>query len=103
MTKRLFIDEIGWNGKNFMDLQEEPISRIFKLYPWEWMIHEEFGPHLLKEPWQVIEPAWKMVLSNKGILPLLWEMFPRASEPAAGIRFAGAAWGHLCEETAPRA
>jgi glutathionylspermidine synthase len=23
----------------------------------------------------VIEPAWKMVLSNKGILPLLWELF----------------------------
>jgi len=24
-----------------------------------------------------IEPPWKMVLSNKGILPVLWEMFPR--------------------------
>jgi glutathionylspermidine synthase len=23
-----------------------------------------------------IEPPWKMVLSNKGILPVLWEMFP---------------------------
>ena len=25
----------------------------------------------------VIEPAWKLLLSNKGILPLLWAMFPR--------------------------
>ena len=24
----------------------------------------------------MIEPAWKMILSNKGILPILWEMFP---------------------------
>ena len=24
-----------------------------------------------------IEPAWKMVLSNKGILPVLWKLFPR--------------------------
>jgi glutathionylspermidine synthase len=23
-----------------------------------------------------IEPAWKMLLSNKGILPVLWELFP---------------------------
>lgn len=23
-----------------------------------------------------IEPAWKLVLGNKAILPLLWEMFP---------------------------
>ena len=25
---------------------------------------------------RVIEPAWKMLLSNKAILPVLWEMFP---------------------------
>ena len=25
---------------------------------------------------QFVEPPWKAVLSNKGILPLLWEMFP---------------------------
>jgi len=23
-----------------------------------------------------IEPPWKLILSNKAILPLLWEMFP---------------------------
>jgi len=23
-----------------------------------------------------IEPIWKMLLSNKGILPILWELFP---------------------------
>lgn len=75
-TKRLFMDEIGWNGTRFVDLENRPIRTLFKLYPWEWLIEERFSPHLLSEPWQLIEPAWKMILSNKAILPLLWEMFP---------------------------
>jgi glutathionylspermidine synthase len=25
---------------------------------------------------QFIEPPWKMLLSNKGLLPVLWELFP---------------------------
>jgi glutathionylspermidine synthase len=75
-TKQLFIDEIGWNGRQFLDLQNTRITTLFKLYPWEWLIDERFSSHLLREPWQIVEPAWKMVLSNKNILPLLWEMFP---------------------------
>ena len=31
---------------------------------------------LAKAPTRWIEPPWKAILSNKGILPLLWEMFP---------------------------
>lgn len=36
------------------------------------------APRLRASPLRVefIEPAWKMVLSNKAILPLLWELFP---------------------------
>ena len=75
-TRRLFMDEIGWDGARFVDQQNRPIKNLFKLYPWEWLLDEQFSPHLLPEPWQVVEPAWKMVLSNKAILPLLWEMFP---------------------------
>lgn len=75
-TKQLYMDEIGWNGRCFVDLQEQRISTLFKLYPWEWLIDEAFSPYLLREPWRLVEPAWKMVLSNKAILPLLWEMFP---------------------------
>jgi glutathionylspermidine synthase len=75
-TKRLFIDEIGWDGRHFLDLDNTRVTTLFKLYPWEWLINERFSPYLLSEPWQIIEPAWKMVLSNKNILPLLWEMFP---------------------------
>jgi glutathionylspermidine synthase len=70
------IADIGWDGARFVDLDGRTISALFKLYPWEWMAREEFGQHLLRRTMRVIEPPWKMVLSNKAILPVLWEMFP---------------------------
>ena len=77
-TKAVFIEDIGWDQqrKCFVDLDSAPIERCFKLYPWEWLWHEEFGVHLAETPSQFIEPTWKMLLSNKGLLPILWELFP---------------------------
>jgi len=77
-TKPVFIEDIGWDHRQscFVDLDNERITHCFKLYPWEWLWHEEFGPHLAREPVQFIEPTWKMLLSNKGLLPILWELFP---------------------------
>jgi glutathionylspermidine synthase len=70
------IDEIGWNGSNFVGPDERPLGAVFKLYPWEWMVREEFGQFLAAAPTLWIEPPWKMLLSNKGILPVLWELYP---------------------------
>ncbi|MGB7747969.1 MAG: glutathionylspermidine synthase family protein [Verrucomicrobiia bacterium] len=77
-TKAVFIDDIGWHRtkKIFVDLDEDPIQRCFKLYPWEWLWQEEFSAHLADDCLLFIEPAWKMLLSNKGLLPVLWELFP---------------------------
>jgi glutathionylspermidine synthase len=75
-TKFLTMAEIGWDGGHFVDMQKEPITTLFKLYPWEWMIDEQFAKYLPDEPWKVVEPAWKMILSNKAILPVLWELYP---------------------------
>lgn len=80
LTKYITINDIGWDSKkeHFVDLDGGPIKNIFKLYPWEWLIHEDFGPNILEDKLQAkwIEPAWKSILSNKGILPVLWELFP---------------------------
>ncbi len=77
LTSSLFrIDEIGWDGQTFMDPDDRPLRAVFKLYPWEWMVHEEFGKHLSAASTLWIEPAWKMLLSNKGLLPVLWRLFP---------------------------
>ena len=60
----------------FVDEKNVPLDLLFKLYPWEWMMREEFGRYLPGVPTQFVEPPWKAILSNKGILPLLWAMFP---------------------------
>jgi glutathionylspermidine synthase len=75
-ARAIAIADIGWDGGRFVDLEALPISTLFKLYPWEWMVREEFGPYLARGSMRVIEPPWKMLLSNKAILPVLWEMFP---------------------------
>jgi glutathionylspermidine synthase len=76
-TTVLPIDNIGKNpAGQFIDDDNRPIELLFKLYPWEWMMREAFGASLPGSTTQFIEPPWKGVLSNKGILPLLWEMFP---------------------------
>jgi len=78
LTANIFpIDEIGWNGANFVGPDDEVLGAVFKLYPWEWMVHEEFGKHIAAASTIWIEPAWKMLLSNKGILPILWQLYPR--------------------------
>jgi len=73
----LFIDEIGLGEKGqFTDLQDQVISNLFKLYPWEFMLRESFSMKLADAGVRWLEPAWKSIVSNKAILPLLWEMFP---------------------------
>jgi len=77
-TAVLAMAEIGKTPKGaFVDLRGQPIELAFKLYPWEWMLREAFGSSLPGAPTQWVEPPWKAILSNKGILPLLWAMFPR--------------------------
>lgn len=77
-TEYLTVQEIGWHAtrQEFTDLDERPIRLLFKLYPWEWLVAEAFSPYLLQRTARWIEPAWKMLLSNKAILPLLWELYP---------------------------
>jgi len=77
-ARRIDVEDIGWDaaGGAFVDLDGAPIAALVKLYPWEWMIRDAYGEHLLDCGLRVIEPAWKMILSNKGILPILWELFP---------------------------
>jgi glutathionylspermidine synthase len=76
-TVLLPIDAIGRSARGFVDASDRPIELMFKLYPWEWMMREVFGPSLPGAPTRFVEPPWKAILSNKGILPLLWAMFPR--------------------------
>ena len=72
----LYVDEIGWDGQRFLDMAERPIRNLFKLYPWEFLLRDEFGANIAAADTRWIEPAWRMLLSGKGLLALLWELFP---------------------------
>ncbi|GHF15413.1 glutathionylspermidine synthase family protein [Streptomyces griseoluteus] len=85
-TDWLSMEEIGWDtlSGRFVDNRLKFIRAIFKLYPWEWLTTDEFAGHVLdtldngggtgSTLW--IEPAWKMLLSNKALLAILWELYP---------------------------
>jgi len=77
ITSTFPIAEIGWDGRSFIGPDGRELAVVFKLYPWEWMVREEFGKHLPVAPTLWMEPAWKMLLSNKGLLSVLWELYPR--------------------------
>ncbi|MEE1804014.1 glutathionylspermidine synthase family protein [Streptomyces sp. JV176] len=85
-TEALSVEEIGWDrlSGRFVDDRLRYIRTCFKLYPWEWLTTDRFGPQVLDTLdngggtgatcW--IEPAWKMLLSNKALLAILWELNP---------------------------
>jgi glutathionylspermidine synthase len=88
-TEGLAMRQIGWEDAagRFVDPGHRPIQSIFKLYPWEWLLADEFGaraiatmdstqqkPVVGKVQW--IEPVWKMLWSNKALLAILWELNP---------------------------
>ena len=79
-TFALAIERVGFNGSVFVDEFNVPIEALFKLYPWEWLAAEQFGPALAQalaaQRMQVFEPPWKMLLSNKALLVVLWELYP---------------------------
>lgn len=78
VPKLLAIGDVGSTGEGvFVDLAEEPITLLFKLYAWEWMFADDFIRAPGMTATRFLEPPWKAILSNKGILPLLWAMAPR--------------------------
>ena len=68
----------------FMNAEDgDRIRTAYKMYPWERMIRDAYGRDAihhygngLDNTTMWIEPIWKMLWSNKGILPVLWHLFP---------------------------
>ncbi len=59
----------------FLDDEDRRIAVLFKLYPWEDLLRDEYAAHIAGSGCLFLEPAWKTTLSNKGLLPVLWQMF----------------------------
>src|SRR5262249_6725239 len=77
-TDYLDVEQVGWHPgrRTFVDRHDRPIERLFKLYPWEWLIRAAIGAHVPAAPTRWLEPPWKMILSCKSILPLLYDRYP---------------------------
>jgi len=75
-TEIIDLPDIGWDNVNFVDLDNRPMESLYKIYPWEWMAVEDFGPYFAENRIAVIEAPWKMIMSSKALLPILWEMYP---------------------------
>ncbi len=92
MAKVVPVEQIGWAETNqpimrgsditgwFVDAEDQAVAGLFKLQPWEWLLADDFGEKLraltAARILRVIEPAWKILLSNKAILPVLWQLNP---------------------------
>lgn len=108
------LDKIGISEEGqFIDDQDRVIGTLFKLYPWEDLLREDFAPHISPSGCRFIEPPWKALLSNKGLLPVLWQMFEGhpnllpaffeadVADALAGRGPAAAAVRHAFERAAP--
>lgn len=81
-TNFVYIDEIGLgdvDGVNYLvDNNDMTIHNWFKLYPYEWIMEDDFGSYIpeIQTHTNIVEPLWKSLLSNKAILPILYHLFP---------------------------
>lgn len=70
------LDKLAVSKKGqFLDAEDRVIGTLFKLYPWEDLLADDYARHIAGSGCMFLEPAWKAVVSNKGLLPVLWEMF----------------------------
>jgi glutathionylspermidine synthase len=70
------IEDIGLtDAGQFCDGENRVIGALFKLYPWEEMLADPFAEAIAGANCRLIEPPWKALVSNKGILPVLWRLF----------------------------
>lgn len=91
----IMTDNLYWKDSKIVDDENQPVEFVWKLWMWETvfldytkaeqegLLNQKFnGTHprlsevLLNENIRVIEPLWKVIPSNKAILPILWSLYP---------------------------
>ncbi|MBW9200596.1 glutathionylspermidine synthase family protein [Bacteroidales bacterium SW299] len=90
-TRVLDMNSLDLRDGCFYDPSGERVKRCFKLYPWEWMVDESADGCLADVQW--VEPIWKLLMSNKAILKVLFDLFPDSpyvlpcylSRPGSGL------------------
>jgi len=87
-SQYLLIKSLGYDKQGrLIDLENNPIEYLVKLYQWEVLFREDSKiaektgksvliPLVEKQQVHFFEPAWRSLLSNKGILSVMSELFP---------------------------
>ncbi|MBT0770873.1 glutathionylspermidine synthase family protein [Kineosporia sp. J2-2] len=71
------IDQLGVvHGSNrFVGLENEPVTTCFAMYPWDWMLAEDFGCTALASDVTWLEPVHKVLTGSKALLATMWELY----------------------------
>lgn len=114
--KMIAIESIVLNPDGrFYDADGDHIDVCFKLLPWEMMLSSEYGKACIKDMAALqqnlsakkpveqtiwIEPIYKMLWANKGLLAVLWQLFGDDQERSKYLIpswFSGDQPGHLTD------
>ncbi|WP_339388717.1 glutathionylspermidine synthase family protein [Vibrio caribbeanicus] len=60
----------------FLDHNSKQIFNLFSLYPYEFMLLDCYGDFIEESGCKFIEPIWKVLLSSKALLPIMWKLNP---------------------------
>ncbi|CAF0718212.1 unnamed protein product [Adineta steineri] len=91
----ILYDDLYWKDSKIVDSDGNQVELIWKTWMWESVFsdyadaektgklnqkingeHPRLCEILLNDDIHIIEPLWKVIPSNKAILPVLWSMFP---------------------------
>jgi glutathionylspermidine amidase/synthetase len=102
----IMTDKFYWKDSRIVDSDGVTVNVVWKLWMWETVFqdyieatkerglddknsktfidgwkptdgeHPRLSDILLNDQIKVIEPLWKVITSNKGLLPVLWTMYP---------------------------
>lgn len=77
-TAEVEMEQLLWEESDncFYSPGGERIETCFKLYPYEWLFAE--SPEATKGNIHWIEPLWKAIMSNKALLPIVYQLFPNS-------------------------
>ena len=77
-TEMVDINQIQLSVDNeFLDHNANKIFNMFSLYPYEFALLDEYGDYLAESGCRFIEPIWKVLLSSKALLPIMWKLYPQ--------------------------
>lgn len=74
---------IQWskNDNSWIDDDGREINNLYKHFPWDMLINQKVSKDFINHTDKlglILDPAWKMVLSSRAMLPALWEMYPNS-------------------------